>query len=214
MQGYLPREKLVDRGIEAMTDADLLGILVSSGVKGRSFDVIAREVLGVIRRKVEARIEVELEDIAEIGGMGKVKAGRIVAALEMGRRLYGGYEGKKMVSSAEQAFVQVSYLARRKQEHLIGLFLNARYELLSRKTIGIGTLNKLTVVPRDVIIPALYLNSAAVILAHNHPSGDCEPSEEDFAMTRRIKDACDLVGLILLDHIVVGKQGWKSAGVS
>jgi DNA repair protein RadC len=92
----------------------------------------------------------------------------------------------------------------------MAVYLNARYELLGKRTIRIGSLNRLSVSPRDIIIPALEFNSAGVILAHNHPSGDSEPSKEDVILTKRIEKAFDIVGLSLIDHLVVARKNWVS----
>ena len=103
----------------------------------------------------------------------------------------------------------MKYIGKRKQEHVVALFLNSRFEVISKKTICIGTLDGVNVLPRDIIIPALEFNASSVVLAHNHPSGDSTPSGEDIEITRRINSALELVGLTLLDHIVVAKDEWR-----
>jgi DNA repair protein RadC len=101
-------------------------------------------------------------------------------------------------------------MQNKKQEYIVGLFLNSRFELLEQRTLAIGTVDGAGLLPRDVIIPALELNASSVILAHNHPSGDPLPSDEDFAVTERVGKALDLVGMKLLDHMVIGRESWKS----
>ena len=96
------------------------------------------------------------------------------------------------------------------QENIVGVFLNARFEVLRKKTIAIGTFDRANVLPRDVIIPALEVNASSVILAHNHPSGASEPSREDIIVTKRMKKSLELVGLELLEHLVISEEGWLS----
>ena len=100
-----------------------------------------------------------------------------------------------------------------KQENIVGIFLNARFEVLKKKTIAIGTLDRATILPRDIIIFALEVNASSVILAHNHPSGSCEPSEEDLVVTKRIKESLELVGIGFLEHLVISKDGWRSVEI-
>ncbi len=101
-------------------------------------------------------------------------------------------------------------MIKKRQEYLVCLFLNARYELLKKKVISIGTVDSLSISPRDIIVSALETNSVYIVLAHNHPSGSSAPSNEDLAVTTRLKDALDLVGMKLLDHIIVASDGWRS----
>jgi len=104
-------------------------------------------------------------------------------------------------------------IGSKKQEYIVALFLNSRFEVLDRRVICIGSLDGVSVLPRDIIIPALELNASSVVIAHNHPSGDASPSNEDVLITRRIQEGLELVGLNLLDHIVIGKDNWRRVEV-
>lgn len=202
-----PREKFIQRGIDSLTNQDLVSILLSTGSK--SFDVYktSKKVLRLLKK------EISFEQLKNIHGVGDVKAMRLLVSIELGRRLYEDKKEREVVATSEDAYKLVKYLENKKQEYVVGLFLNARYELLDIKTLSIGTVNNTNIVPRDVLIPALELNSACIILAHNHPSGNSEASMEDIIATKKIKEACDLVGIALLEHIVIGRDGWSQVGL-
>ena len=201
----LPREKFLKMGIDSLSDEDLISILISSGTKGISYDVLSKRVLKILKKN-----KFSFESLKSLKGLGSVKSVQLLCALELGKRIYGYSCEKTIISNTQMAFEQLRYLVNRKQEYLVALFLNARYELLERKTITIGTVDSLNISPRDIIIAALQANSAFVILAHNHPSGTSKPSNEDVTVNKNIKEALKLVGIRLLDHIVVSKDGWSS----
>ncbi len=201
----LPREKFLKMGIDSLSDEDLISILISSGTKGISYDVLSKRVLKILKKN-----KISFESLKNLKGLGPVKSIQLLCALELGKRIYGYSCEKTIISNTQMAFEQLRYLVSRKQEYLVALFLNARYELLERKTITIGTVDSLNILPRDIIIPALQANSAFVILAHNHPSGTSKPSNEDVVVNKNIREALKLVGIRLLDHIVISSDGWCS----
>jgi len=144
-----------------------------------------------------------------------VTAMRILSGIELGRRLYEVDSGEKIfLKTSNDAYTLLRDISRRKQEHVVALFLNSRFELLARRTICIGSLDGVSVLPRDIIIPALEVNASSVVLAHNHPSGDPTPSSDDIVITKRISEGLSLVGLNLLDHIVIGEKGWERVDLS
>lgn len=193
-----------------MTDVDLLGAMISTGAGGKSFKEVARAVMRVIREAMERGEKVEAARLGGVVGMGEAKVATILAGIELGRRLYASRGQSRVIATSKAAYDLVHMLCKMRQEYLVSIYLNARYELIRKRTINIGTLNKIEVVPRDILIPALEYNAAAIILAHNHPSGDCTPSQEDFELTNRVKTACEIIGVQLLDHIVVGSNEYKS----
>jgi len=200
-----PREKFLKMGIDSLSDEELVSILIGWGVKGISYDLLSKRVLKVLKKN-----KFSFKNLSQLKGLGKVKSIQLLCAIELGKRIYGYSCEKAIVSNTELAFNQLRYLVDRKQEHLVALFLNARYELLQKKTLSIGTVDSLNISPRDVIIPALKQNSAFVVLGHNHPSGTSKPSQEDVVVNENIKKALELVGIKLLDHIVVSREGWQS----
>jgi DNA repair protein RadC len=207
----LPREKYIKKGIDNLTDMDLIAILVGSGIKGKDFLSVSRSVIRYVRDSVKNGEELTLESITKVNGIGNVTAMRILCGIELGRRLYGLNEKERLlVRNSNEAYEFLKDISKKKQEHIISLFLNSRFEVLDKRVICIGSLDGVSILPRDIIIPALELNASSIIMAHNHPSGDPSPSNEDVLITKRIKEGLDLVGLNLLDHIVIGKDGWKS----
>ncbi len=206
----LPREKYIERGIDSLSDMELLAILVGKGIKGKNFLSISRSLLSRMRELLESKKEITLESIRDINGIGEVTGMRIICGIELGRRLYDTRESqRRFVRNSQEAYSLLRYIGRRKQEHIVALFLNSRFEVIAKRTVCIGTLDGVNVLPRDIIIPALEYNANSIVMAHNHPSGDCSPSSEDVEITRRISSALELVGLSLLDHIVISSSGWK-----
>ena len=210
----LPREKFSQRGVESLSDSELIAILVGSGCKKSSFVEISRKALRKLRKNIRKKIEVRIEDLASIEGVGSITAMRILAGIELGRRVYlPQYSEKKVLKNSKEAYEYLSRIRNYKQENMIGVFLNARFEVLGERTIVIGSFDRVDVLPRDIIIPALELNASSVILAHNHPSGDSTPSREDIEVTKNIKESLDLVGIQLLEHLVISKDGWRSVEI-
>jgi DNA repair protein RadC len=206
----LPREKYKERGIDSLSDMELLAIIIGRGIKGKNFMSVSRSLLSRMRSVLEAKKIITLDSIKDIEGIGEVTGMKILCGIELGRRLYDiGNVEKIFIKNSEDAYSVLKYIGKRKQEHVVALFLNSRFEVISKKTICIGTLDGVNVLPRDIIIPALEFNASSVVLAHNHPSGDSTPSGEDIEITRRINSALELVGLTLLDHIVVAKDEWR-----
>jgi DNA repair protein RadC len=210
----LPREKYLEKGIDNLTDMDLIAILVGSGVKGKDFLSVSRSVISRIRRVIKNGKVIEVDDITKVDGVGVVTAMRILCGIELGKRLYGLEDNERsLVRNSEEAYTVLRDIGGKKQEYIVALFLNSRFEVLDRRVICIGSLDGVSVLPRDIIIPALELNASSVVIAHNHPSGDASPSNEDVLITRRIQEGLELVGLNLLDHIVIGKDNWKRVEV-
>ncbi len=206
----LPREKYLKNGIDNLSDMELIAILVGRGIKGKNFLSVSKSVVGKIRKQIEKGKELDVECISEVNGVGIVTAMRILCGIELGRRLYEvGSSEKCLIHNSEEAFSLLKYIGKKKQEYIVGLFLNSRFELLQKKIICIGSLDGVSILPRDIIIPALEVNASSVIIAHNHPSGNASPSREDVVITERIKEGLELVGLNFLDHIVIGRNEWK-----
>ena len=207
----LPREKYIKKGIDNLTDVDLIAILVGSGIKGKNFLSVSRGVINTIRAVIKDGESLKIRDITKVEGVGQITAMRILCGIELGRRLYGLNEKEKiLVRNSNEAYELLRDISKKKQEYIISLFLNSRFEVLDKRVICIGSLDGVSILPRDIIIPALELNASSIIMAHNHPSGDASPSKEDVFITERIREGLELVGLNLLDHIVIGKDSWKS----
>jgi DNA repair protein RadC len=205
----LPREKFSKRNISALTDTELVAIILSTGIKGRDFMRLSTDVVRKIKN-VEL-VEDIYPTITQLKGVGQVKAMKIVAGIELGKRLFGKTDGKKVrIINSQQAYEYVKKISRFKQEHLVAVYLNARYEVLLKRTVSIGSLSSVSISPRDIIIPGLECNAAFVFIAHNHPSGDENPSKEDIELTSFLRSSLKIVDLELLDHLVIVSSGWRA----
>lgn len=203
--GERPRERLQAQGPKALSDAELLAILLGRGVPGLSAVDIARDLLsefGGVRGVFNADAR-ELEGQA---GVGPGKAALLIAARECCRRMHEQRlaPGRLIGSPADSTNFLKAHLRDKPHEVFCCLFLDNRHRVLAFDEMFRGTIDSTTVYPREVVQQALRRNAAAVILAHNHPSGVAEPSEADRLITRRIRDALELVDIRLLDHFIVG----------
>ena len=199
-----PREKLRARGAASLADAELLALVVGSGCAGRSALRIGR----MLARRGMA----ELSGWSSVRwllvpGIGPARASALAAAFELGRRAAERPGSQSPIRGPDDVLAQVRDLPRARREHFVVLLLNARHEMQQRETISIGSLNASIVHPREVFLPAILHSAASVVLVHNHPSGDPEPSEEDLSITRRLVQVGDLVGIGVLDHVIVAARG-------
>lgn len=204
-----PREKLEQFGFENLTEKDLISLIIGKGIKGQNYEQISEQVCRLIKKQEELIDNEFVSEIKKIKGIGNTTAYRIYSSIELGKRLFGKQQERRKITSSESAYELVRSYCDKKQEYLIAIFLNVRYELLGKKVVSIGTVDRLSANPRDIIIPALERNATAVVLAHNHPSGNPEPSDEDKVFNSKLEMALDLVGINLLDHIIISKNGWK-----
>ena len=203
-----PRERLFELGPGALSDADLVALVFGSGSGGESvLDVAARVTRSIHLRRLH---QTALEDLLAVKGMGPARAAQLLAAAEIGRRLWPDADPIPLVRGPETIFELTADIRRSNREHFVGFYLNSRNQVLRREIISIGSLNASIVHPREVFIPALAVSAASLILAHNHPSGDPSPSEEDLAITRRIAESGRLLGVELLDHVVVAREAYTS----
>jgi DNA repair protein RadC len=197
-----PREKLLARGAAALTPAELLAVLLGSGVRGASALDMGRNLLA----QAGGLNALLARDLAGVSGLGPAKRARLVAALELARRCLGEeLVGRTALTSPRDsaAFLKAQ-LAHKPYEVFACLFLDNRHRVLAFEELFRGTLDGASVHPREVVRASLKHNAAAVILAHNHPSGVAEPSAADRNITRQLRDALQLVGVRVLDHLVVG----------
>ena len=207
----LPREKLLKRGLSVLSDIELVEILVGSGFRGRDFKQISRSVMRVVKKFVKNKQSLDIKDLVKVSGIGEVVSMRIVAGIELGRRMYGLFDENILkITDSEGAYSLLKDMGSLQRERVDIVCLNSRFEYICRESIALGSLNCANLSPREVIYTAVINNSAFVILAHNHPSGDSTPSVEDVTLTKRIQESLDLVGIQLLDHIVIAKKSFNS----
>jgi DNA repair protein RadC len=202
-----PRERLLERGAAALDDAELLALVLGSGTAKRTAIRIGRRLA---RRTPGELARWSIARWARVGGIGPARAAALVAAFELGRRALEPPGGSDPIRGPEDIQPHVRDLFRARKEHFVVLLLNARHEMQARETVSIGSLNASIVHPREVFLPAILHSAASIVLVHNHPSGDPEPSEEDLSITRRLVQVGELVGIGVLDHVIVGARGLVS----
>ncbi len=203
--GERPQEKLLNSGPGALSDAELLALFIRSGTQGQSAVDIGRNLLrefGGIRQILTA----EQRRICGFPGLGPARYALLQAAREIGRRFLDQSLRKQgpLSSPGQAADFLTHHLRDRRREIFAILYLDTRHQVVGYEELFSGTLNGATVHPREVVRSVLEHNASAVILAHNHPSGIAEPSQADAALTRRLRDALELIDVRLLDHIVIG----------
>jgi DNA repair protein RadC len=200
-----PREKLISKGPQNLKDEELLAILLRTGREGKNVLEVAKQILRKYSKK--RLLKLKYEDLTKIKGINSAKACTILAAVELIKRaLKIGEETLPIIRSTKDVIAQSVYLRDRTREHLMTIYLNARNEMVWKKqSTFIGTLNANLVHPREIFNEALEHNASSVILVHNHPSGDAEPSQDDLAITKRIIEAGKIMGIDVLDHIIITK---------
>jgi len=203
-----PRERLLESGPAALTDADLVAVLFGTGGPGDGVLEIASRVTAAIPLRQLHRVPVE--ELLHVRGMGRARAAQLLAAAELGRRLWPDGESAPLVRGPESVFDLTRDIRGANREHFVGFYLNSRNQVLRREIISIGSLNASIVHPREVYQPAIAVSAASLVLAHNHPSGDPTPSEEDLAITRRLVEAGRILGIDVLDHVVVARDAYAS----
>ena len=200
-----PREKLQAKGPEALSDLELLAILLGSGTKDSDVLTVAGRILKVLDGRNE---KLSLEELQEIEGVGPAKASLIAAALEFARRRIRP-EGLR-ISFPPDVLPLIRHFADRRQEHFICVSLNGANEVIATRVVSVGLVNKTQVHPREVFADPITDRASAVIVAHNHPSGTLEPSKEDIEIPGQLKSAGEIRGIRLVDHIVFNQKGYYS----
>ncbi len=200
-----PREKLQEKGAAALSDLELLALLVGKGTRGRDVMSVAEQIL----KSLDAsRGQVETSELQKIEGVGPAKATLIAAALEFARRRIRP-EGLK-ISFPPEVLPLIRHYGDRKQEHFICISLNGANEVIAHRVVSIGLINKTQVHPREVFADPITDRAAAIIVAHNHPSGGVLPSKEDVEVTALLKVAGETLGIKLLDHIIFNQKDYCS----
>ncbi|HYJ32195.1 MAG TPA: DNA repair protein RadC [Candidatus Binatia bacterium] len=203
-----PRERLLELGAGVLTDAELIAVLLGTGSAGTPALAAAARVTGAVN--VRRLHQAAPEDLLTIRGVGRARAAQLLAAAELGRRLWPDGDTTPLVRGPESVYELTRDIRAMNREHFVGFYLNSRNQVLRREIISIGSLNASIVHPREVFLPAVAMSAASVVLAHNHPSGDPTPSEEDLAITRRLLEAGRILGIDLLDHVVVARESYAS----
>jgi DNA repair protein RadC len=205
-----PRERLLKHNASALSNSELLAIILGIGTREKNVLELSKEILSI--HDLEKLSDESVASIKKIPGIGLAKACQIVACFELGRRVTSyTKETMPLVTCPEDVCrILAAKLRLQKKEHLIGLFLDTRKRLIKEETIFIGTLDSSIIHPREILKAAIKESAAAIIIVHNHPSGDSRPSDEDIEITRQITKAAELVGIPLLDHVIIGENNYTS----
>ncbi|MGH7939297.1 MAG: RadC family protein, partial [Bryobacteraceae bacterium] len=199
-----PREKLASRGASALSDAELIAILLRTGVEGANAVEVARQLIEEYG-SLGALSRCTVKELAKINGVGFAKGAQLAAAFGLGHRLARENFTNRKVETPEQVYELVGPEMRAlHKESLRIILLDTRYHLLRIEEISLGSVNESLAHPRDVFRPALIYSAYAVIVVHNHPSGDPSPSQADHSLTRRLREAAELLQIRLLDHVIIG----------
>lgn len=207
----MPREKLLKFGAEALSDAELLAIFLRTGIKGIPVMDLSESVLTAFG-SLRGLLSATLEDFCKIKGLGQIQYIQLQATKEMTKRYLS--QQMKVNEMVDSPYLAVMYfqseLESWEREVFMVIFLDNQNRLIKTEKMFYGTINQASVHPREIIKEALKCNAAAILVAHNHPSGNCDPSEADRFLTRKIEMACDLVDIRFVDHIIVGKGDYFS----
>jgi DNA repair protein RadC len=200
-----PREKLREKGAAALTDEELVAAILGMGTAGIDVRTISRQVAGLI---CEHREGLTLDHLLSVPGMGLAKSGQILSAFELARRHLMKETIK--IECAADLLPLLADIRLKSQEHFICISLNGANELIEKRIVTIGLLDRSLVHPRDVYADVLTDRAAAVIFAHNHPSGDLQPSDADLKTQEQLIQAAKILGIRVLDHVIVSKKGYFS----
>jgi DNA repair protein RadC len=200
-----PREKMRKNGVRALSDMELLAVLLGSGIKGKDVFMVAKDILKIAQSDFNS---LNIDNLTKIDGIGLAKAAQIVAAIEFAKRFLIKEEVKIM--SSDDILKLTDDLKNKKQEYFIVITLDGAHNLIQKRVVFIGTLNRTLIHPREIFADALTDRAADIVLIHNHPSGSLEPSREDLDITRQLEDAGKILGINILDHIIISKSGYYS----
>jgi len=206
-----PRERLLNEGAEALSEIELLAILLRTGT--RKVTALDLASLVMVRFKsLRLLVDATVEELSEVKGVGPAKASQVKAALELARRLsqFSDLPRPVIKSPDDAASLVMEEMRHLDREHFRALLLNTRNQVIGTDKVSVGTLNSSTVHPRELFRSAIKRSAASVILVHNHPSGDPTPSKEDLDITERLREAGKIIGIEVLDHIIIGDNRFTS----
>ena len=201
-----PIEKCLSQGIGSLSNRELLALLINSGTRDKSAMDLAEDILARDKEGIFYLRETSLEELMSINGIGRSKATRIMAAIELGKRISMKpvQFGKNIRDDEDVAALFMEDMRYQKKEMFKALLLNSKGGVISVETVSVGELNSTIVHPREVFSAAIKKSAAAIIFIHNHPSGDPEPSSEDYLTTARLVECGKLLGIKVADHLVIG----------
>ena len=207
-----PRERLINKGVEYLSNEDLLAILLKTGTKENSVKVLASNILKQLD-DINNLKEINLERLVKIKGIGKAKACEILAAIELGKRLNQKIDNLNQIKIYSSNSIYEYYQDKLKdklQEYFYCVYLDTKNHIIKDKLLFIGTINESLIHPREIFKEAYLLSASSIICIHNHPSGNVTPSNNDIVMTKQLIEVGKILGIKVLDHIIIGKNNYYS----
>jgi DNA repair protein RadC len=200
-----PREKLLNKGEKSLKDYELLAVLLGSGTKGKDVIKLSKEISKIFENDFE---NLSLEGLLKIHGLGIAKASQILCAIELSKRYL--IKQNKKITSARDVYEELKEYHNKQQEYFLCVYLDGANHICQTKVITIGILNQSLVHPREVFTYAIQNRCASIIVAHNHPSGELKPSDADIKVTKRLQQSGELLGIEVLDHVILSREGFYS----
>jgi len=204
-----PREKLETFGIQSLSDQELITLILGRGTKKESVFQSSRRIVQKFDHEELVNTDTPTEFMKNFQ-MGYTQSAQLIAVFELGKRYFKKEHHHIFFRTAQQVYEHVKSMATLQKEHLRGLYLDSRHKLMYEETLSIGGLNSIQLHPREVFRPAIERNAYAIILVHNHPSGDPSPSDEDKITMEKLSRAADVLQIPLLDHLIIGKSSYRS----
>ncbi len=201
-----PREKLAELGVKNLTDKELVAVILRTGTIKTNVLKTASKILQRLSLKEISRMSVGR--LQRVSGLGPAYASSLIAAVELGNRVHDA--NSISLTQPEQIVQLISDITYKKQEHFVCLYVNARHNLIAKRTISIGTVDTSLAHPREIFRPGIEMGASYIIIAHNHPSGDPEPSDADMMLTARVVEVGEVIGIQVIDHVIIGGKGWVS----
>ena len=202
-----PREKIAKKGVGTLNNRELVSAILGRGVSGRDVTKISSDIVNILEN---TEGKPTYEGLLEVEGMGPAKAAQVLAAFEISRRYMEKTENAVRITSPEDVLPLVEDIRSKQQEYFVCITLNGACEVIKKRIVSMGLLNQSLVHPREVFADAITDRCASVIRVHNHPSGNLKPSQADLDVTKRLCNSGSILGIEVLDHIIVTKNGWES----
>lgn len=206
-----PRERLLVYGADKLSNQELLAIVLRTGTRQDHVLTIANQLLSQLGSLADLK-DLSIQELQAFPGIGQVKAVELKAMLELAKRVNEAdwLRLDQVLSSNRLAKQMMRELGDKKQEHLVALFLDSQNRIINKETVFIGSVRRSVAEPREILYQACRSLATSVIVIHNHPSGVCRPSQQDLDFTAKLKRSCDDLGVVLLDHIIVGQKQYYS----
>lgn len=205
-----PRYRAKKKGISNLSDEELLSLIIRCGTKDKNVKNLSIEVLQKVGN-LNNFLNINIKDLMQIKGIGEVSALSLLASIELGKRVLNYHQDRVKLISSKSVYEYFKYMfIGLKQEKVIGIYLDNAKKLIEYKELFVGTVNGCLIHPREVFKYAVILSASSIILIHNHPSGNLNPSKEDIRVTKEIKDIATKINIPLLDHIIISDNGYQS----